>query len=93
MSPTKQKSVDERLDSLENQVRKLFNLTRGVIDNQVRINNVMNGPTDVQLTHAHEWRKKREESKPPRESIYGAVYYRPNDLDEILAEYLISQQP
>lgn len=87
------KSQEQRLESLENQVRKLFNLTRGVMDNQTRINSVINGPTDVQLTHAKEWRKKREENNPPREAQYGALYYRPNDLDKILAEYLISQQP
>lgn len=87
------KSIDARLGTIESQIRKLFNLVHGIHNNQTQINNIINGPTNYQLTHAHEWRRKREETKPPRQSAYGAVYYRPNDIDEILAEYLISQQP
>jgi len=89
----KNKTVNERLESLEKQIRHLFNLSRAVIDNQTKINSVINGPTDVQITQAHVWRCKREENKPPRTAAYGAVYYRPTDIDEILAEYLISQMP
>jgi len=91
MSPSNNKSIEQRLGSLENQVRKLFNLTRSVVDQQNIINNHITGPTQIQLTHAHEWRKARERIHPCRESQYGAQYYRPNDLDEILAEYLLSQ--
>lgn len=90
-SPTK--TQEKRIASIEKQIRHLFTLMRATIDNQSTLNSVLNGPTDVQITYAHEWRCKREQTKPPRQSVYGAVYYRPNDIDEILAEYLISQQP
>lgn len=93
MAVSKNRTTEQRLESMEKQIRHLFNLQRSVLDNQQVINNVINGPSDVQITHAHEWRKKREQIKPPREATYGAVYYRPNDIDEILAEYLISQMP
>lgn len=85
--------LGKRLESIEKQIRHLFSLMRATIDNQASISNILNGPTDIQITNAHVWRCKREEIKPPRQSMHGAVYYRPNDLDEILAEYLISQQP
>lgn len=84
-----QSQLDEKLNSLDKQIKKLFSLLKGTQERQEMLAEevIKSTPTDIELTQAHEWRKSRERIYPPRESQYGAVYYRPNDLDKILADY------
>jgi hypothetical protein len=84
------KTNEDRIDSLESQVRKLFNLCRDISDKlDAPVNNVMN---DVDLATANAWYESHVRVYPPRISQYGSRYYKERDIPQILAAYLVSQR-